>query len=146
MKYILIITFLVSLIGHIHAQTIEYTYDDAGNRKERKVLVNILPTDSETSATARNKSNTKLDKLHEDIRKSISIYPNPAQDQLRITIEHELPNATMELFDLSGKLMSQHLLKDFNNSLDISNYSSGEYILVIKNKEFIGQWKVVKIE
>ena len=43
MKYLSTITFLVwATICSIQAQTIQYSYDNAGNRIQRKVFVNIV--------------------------------------------------------------------------------------------------------
>lgn len=147
MKYILIIAFLVSAtICSIQAQTIQYTYDNAGNRTQRKVLVNLVPPDTETAAIARNSSVTELEDEQDTILKSIQVFPNPTQDQLQISIGVELPNATIELFDLSGKLLQQQKLRGGQQSLDIAKQVSGEYLLVIRNEFFSEHWKVVKIE
>ena len=147
MKYLSIITFLVCVtVCSIQAQTIQYSYDNAGNRIQRKVFVSIVSPEAEATASARNSPFPEATTEQVAIQNSIKVFPNPAQNQLQITLGEELQNATIELFDLPGKLMIKSPLRGLNHSIDLTQQSSGEYILVVRNREFLGQWKVVKIE
>lgn len=60
-----------------------------------------------------------------------SFYPNPAFDNLTIEVDED---ALIEVFDLTGKrIRSLHAYKG-SNSIDLSNWISGIYILRISNE------------
>jgi len=78
------------------------------------------------------------------IGNTVLVYPNPVSDQLRV--ENKVAeDATVTLFDLSGKLLTQHQLLA-NSTLDIpmNVFNSGSYILNIKSVSQISNHKIVK--
>ncbi len=81
-----------------------------------------------------------------DNAKPVKAYPNPAQNILFIdakTIGTE--TATIKLFDVSGKLMSEEKLNVFANpSIDISNLNAGLYFAEITNGKQTYRTKFVK--
>lgn len=63
----------------------------------------------------------------------LSIYPNPADNTLNIQSSLILEGAKVEIYDMLGKsIYSNQLL---NNSIDISNFDSGIYMLNITTDE-----------
>jgi len=70
-----------------------------------------------------------------------SIYPNPAQDF--IYLENVPDGSILKVFDLQGKLLI-HDVRDIKNNLDISNLSTGTYIVVITNDGAVGTQKIIK--
>ena len=73
--------------------------------------------------------------LAEDEESHISIYPNPANDN--ITIELSSDCHTIEIYDSFGRMMmSQQVAETLSQQLvdvDISKYPSGLYLVVVKN-------------
>lgn len=65
----------------------------------------------------------------------ISVYPNPVDDVLNIQSSVVLDGAIVEVFDMLGKNIYKNSL--FNNSIDISNFDSGIYMLNITTDEGI---------
>ena len=63
----------------------------------------------------------------------ISVYPNPANDILNIQSSIVLDGAKVEIFDMLGKNIYRNAL--LNNSIDISNFDSGIYLLNITTDE-----------
>lgn len=62
----------------------------------------------------------------EDVKKQISIYPNPTKDFLNI-LSNGVNFTESVIYDLSGKL----ILKSKNNRLDVRSLPTGTYVLVI---------------
>jgi hypothetical protein len=79
------------------------------------------------------------------VGKNISIYPNPAKDQITISTAASLKNASVSIFDMTGRLVHEkNNLEGKSNVIDISNYDSGIYFFEInQSNEFI-RAKVIK--
>lgn len=81
---------------------------------------------------------------------SVSIYPNPVEQNLYINIpKNEISKIkTIRIFDLQGSLirsMNIHELK--NGSIDFSKETTGEYFMIFYNeqKQIVNNLKIVKI-
>lgn len=73
----------------------------------------------------------------------ISVYPNPVTEVLRIVNEGKLANASFSIVDVLGKTVVQS--KTLNNdAIDVSNLSSGVYILSVSSEEGAQQFKFLK--
>ena len=64
---------------------------------------------------------------------SISIFPNPALNQLNISASN-ISNGTYSIYDLTGRLLAQSQISGISNTIDISNLRSGQYILSISDE------------
>jgi len=62
----------------------------------------------------------------------ISIFPNPVKTHLNITIRTTSEKFMIELIDLQGRLMQRISGINGLNSIDLSSYHSGPYIICIK--------------
>jgi alpha-glucosidase (family GH31 glycosyl hydrolase) len=75
----------------------------------------------------------------------VAIYPNPSEDMLNISIfENGVQNATIELFDISGKLLLSEALTGHQNNLDISALEAGIYQIRIQANEKMANRKIIK--
>jgi hypothetical protein len=63
------------------------------------------------------------------------IYPNPSAEILNIDLIEETPNATLQIFDLLGKIIVEKNLFLKNNTLNISNLEEGIYLVNVKSRE-----------
>ena len=125
----------------IFAQSVvQFTYDATGNRIKREFIPDIPNLTGQTSE-ARNSQlgETQLQEV-------ITVYPNPTKDYIQIEVGEELPNATIELFDIFGRQLSKESLNGYRHAINVSHRPSGQYILIIRNKDFREEWKIVKIE
>jgi hypothetical protein len=62
----------------------------------------------------------------------IKLYPNPAKDKLYLAnISSELNNATLEFYDVAGKLIHSEKL---NEQIDLSSFTKGIYLLKVKTQ------------
>lgn len=78
-------------------------------------------------------------------QEDVSIYPNPAVDQLTI----ELPNdrqAEVEIYDMVGSMVRSERLTSARNVVDMSELPAGQYIYRIKTEKNTLNGKVMKIK
>ena len=61
--------------------------------------------------------------------KALKVYPNPAKNTL--IIDNETAIKSIAIYNLQGKLMTTAYV----NTIDISNYSAGMYLLEVHNTE-----------
>lgn len=61
----------------------------------------------------------------------ISIYPNPANNQLHINIKNQLSKASYEMFNAIGLKMDEGIIQDESILLDVSSLTKGIYIIKI---------------
>lgn len=77
---------------------------------------------------------------------SISLYPNPSSDYVKIITSDLSETAKINVFDVLGKLTFSDLTDDINNySLDVSNLKSGIYFITISTKTKSSSNKFIKI-
>ncbi len=75
-------------------------------------------------------------------------YPNPAFDKLFVSLDgFQATPLTVQLFDLSGKLLQSQRLTQGMFVMDMSKYDSGLYFCVVRNgdNEMVSVQKVVKV-
>ena len=79
------------------------------------------------------------DNIDEISENEITIYPNPANDVLRIIIDQTIDY--VELIDLNGKT----IIQASDNSIDISNIPNGLYLMKIntKNNSFVKKVSII---
>lgn len=71
----------------------------------------------------------------------IKVYPNPTTNKVQIEIPKEITKYSVELYDLSGRLIQ---LQENLDILDLSNYPTGMYLLNVKTKGNTYFNKIVK--
>ncbi|MDR2887835.1 MAG: T9SS type A sorting domain-containing protein [Bacteroidales bacterium] len=139
-----------------------YRYDSSGNRTQRTI---VFSTTSASSASAPS-SVTFADEVHPDTRTSspgdfyddyqhyedvlgerkVVIYPNPTRGLIRIDFDGyaALDNARLLLYNIQGRLLYQEHRVGQSNTLDLSSYPSGMYILHLVEGSVRNQWKIIK--
>ena len=65
--------------------------------------------------------------------KGFAIYPNPAKGEVNISLTKVSKGASYQIVDLSGKLISNGLLENEKNKVNISGLKTGTYRIVISN-------------
>mgnify|MGYP000958615018 CR=1 FL=1 len=120
---------------------IKYTYDSAGNRlsRQKEIVVQtrgVLSDDEgEPSIYEEKLSETK-----------VTIYPNPTRGMLKVDISgvEKFENARISLYDLTGKLLQQWAGISQSNEIDLSERTSGVYIMQIVYNGNASSWKIIK--
>lgn len=75
---------------------------------------------------------TKVEDLN--VNFAVNIFPNPTSDLINLTLE-KYEGLTLQLFDISGKLINQTLLTDVKTTISVTQYPKGSYLLALTNKE-----------
>ena len=73
---------------------------------------------------------------------SISIYPNPSDDIINVEIEN-IGNATIEIYNISGRLIFSKAFDSEVEKIDISGFSKGIYIVKVMQDNTLNVGKVV---
>jgi hypothetical protein len=63
---------------------------------------------------------------------SLSIYPNPASNQLNITVSEALIGENYSIYNSVGQLVLTNKIQSTQTIIDVSNLSQGTYALVLK--------------
>lgn len=77
-------------------------------------------------------SNNSASILESEVFRDLSIYPNPTKSILNIDTEGE-KIVSVRVFAISGQLVESEL--NTNNTLDVSNYKNGMYILQVETQK-----------
>lgn len=80
----------------------------------------------------------------DDFTKDIHIFPNPTGDYCFIRFDTYEANSypiTMQVFDISGRLINEQTIVQNNQRLSLNNMINGVYVvkMIIENKVFIGK-------
>lgn len=105
-----------------------------------RVASNTSGFNANVAATAQQIQKEELGQVevNEDLSKVV-IFPNPTRNALNI---RNLPvDASLQLFDLNGKLL---INTKYTETLDLTNYSNGIYILSVKTETAVRRIKVIK--
>jgi len=73
---------------------------------------------------------------------TVNTYPNPTTDYFNITSEAMIQS--VELYDVSGRLVRTSLVNGFETQQNVSNLTNGVYILKIKTQEGEITGKIIK--
>ena len=151
MKIIFLHVFMLSFLFEGFAQNVEFYYDAAGNRKQRKVL--FLKTEAfEETGNNNNTAGSEVTsapelRSYDDIvgERKIVIYPNPTRGMIQIDFQEgdEIKNARLLLYDMQGRLL-QHVNAEQSNTLDLTQYPAGMYIMQMIESDARNEWKIVK--
>jgi photosystem II stability/assembly factor-like uncharacterized protein len=68
-------------------------------------------------------------RLTTDSRANVTVYPNPAVDQMIVTVGRELRDTKMLLTDLAGKVLRSFTIQQLSFTFDLTPYPKGVYIL-----------------
>jgi len=72
--------------------------------------------------------------LHEDVNEFISVFPNPASQNIYISTSHIESNALIQIIDLSGRIIYKKKIIDSDlHMINVSDIVSGMYYLNIVN-------------
>jgi hypothetical protein len=91
---------------------------------------------AQSGTTESNSLNTSKDLL---------IYPNPAKDQVYIQYESTAKQTTLEIYDLTGRLIAKHSTTDAKGiwTVDMQWMAAGVYVVVLKeDNQLITQKKL----
>lgn len=136
---LIIFNLFIIISVRIHSQSsINFSYDAAGNRISRTIVV----------TRASEQSKLQEPSLKNDFEKArVTIYPNPTKGIISISIyggNEELKNSSLALYSISGALITSNRISDRTVTIDISGEAKGMYILKLILDGQTSEWKVIK--
>lgn len=138
MNRIIIILVLLGLAWTVSGQNqIEFTYDEAGNRITRQIVVlakSAIVTDEQLSYEARTGDRV------------IKLYPNPTKGMLNLNIsewDSEIKVAAT-IFDMSGRIILRNTINTPETSFNLSDQPAGSYLLRLLIDKNWMEWKIIK--
>nr|WP_321237448.1 discoidin domain-containing protein [uncultured Psychroserpens sp.] len=80
------------------------------------------------------------------LEESISLYPNPASDVIRINNTSNIGLEGITVYDMNGRIVIQHLVTDnsHNQTINVSELSSGVYMVQIYSNQVHTMKRVIK--
>lgn len=143
-KSFLVFNFLlfISLSAYVQSQTIEYTYDNAGNRVTRQVII-LEPLVAMASRAKKQTVDPTIEQLGE---RTIKVYPNPTKGALAIEVTggDEKEKVEIQLFSAQGVQLQTKKLEIGKTPIDMLSYPAGWYILRLGTGDKIKEIKIIK--
>ena len=132
---------------------VTYTYDLAGNRIGKDVIIVALIQDNQEITQLEKELTLELADANEESlfdeeplsALSFNVYPNPTNEYINIRTSNKSDDYTLGLYDMSGKLISTKTLSGSNERFDLSGNLPGTYYLAIQSKIDQLIYKVIKI-
>lgn len=88
---------------------------------------------------------TSLTVDNNDLSQAINVFPNPAENNLTISIENnQMPNAQITLFDVNGAEVMNFKAMSNNTTMNIADLSAGIYTLKITSANNVAVKKIIK--
>lgn len=74
------------------------------------------------------------------------IYPNPTNGLVNVTLAPGLNNCTIEIYDITGRLVKSTLINQSQSNIDLKDFANGLYTYKVKSaaKTVIKEGKIVK--
>ncbi len=146
---LVLVFFSASLFANGQNQTIYYRYDASGNRTARDIVLKqtrsllSTPLPNIQEDTVNQKSEVYADTL---AKSSVLIYPNPTKNKITVEIQgiEEYNGNGIYLYDQTGRLVLTHKNLSITNNIDVSNLKQGIYFMIIRIKDNISRWRVIK--
>lgn len=134
------------LAGTANAQTFNatYTYDANGNRVTAAI---VYLSQAKSSASSKVEEELAIDPL---TNLTVSIFPNPTQGDLRIDfagVDQELildPSNAIKVWDMQGRILLTVSPLEASNSVNLSDFRNGTYILQLFFKGKVTDYKIIK--
>jgi len=73
----------------------------------------------------------------------VSVFPNPAKDQVTVQLELPVRDLTVRIYNMMGQIVYQNELTNTKTSIDISAFAKGVYTLEVANTHVKGFRKIV---
>lgn len=120
--------------------TIEFFYDDAGNRISRSVPIVML------SRSPNSQNENVIASKEEILEYNISVYPNPTIGEVNLSITGKSidDRTELSLYNTSGSLIYKEKVIDETTRVDLSNNPNGVYLLHLLIGGQVVTWKVIK--
>ncbi|MGC3977573.1 MAG: T9SS type A sorting domain-containing protein [Paludibacteraceae bacterium] len=120
-------------------QKVVYRYDDAGNRIKRSIVVEEITIPRQGVAVPDSN-------IQQVTNYSLRVYPNPTQGALGVEIQgvDEKDKIWLTIFSATGAMLYNKQGYTGLNTIDITSYTDGIYILKVKIGKKLSEYKIIK--
>ena len=143
LKTLLAVLTIMLLPSELDAQNIHYSYDAAGNRIRREIV--LAPEDSLTRQSQVKKAMTSScsDMLS---GKTIRIYPNPTDGILKVDMAgcNDVEQCQVRLFNMSGQQLFNTDAPSSIVTVNLTTQPKGVYLLSIMINGEESTWRIIK--
>jgi hypothetical protein len=124
-----------------------YSYDGSGNRVLREKVIRLksaqLPKDSIALTSPESKVKDVFEEIFE--KKQIAIYPNPTKGMITVEISlSDRDHARIALYDIKGELLFDYQNIVYITAINLSDKTSGTYVMKILINNKPTTWKIIK--
>lgn len=139
--YLLPILALLPLVSSAQG-TIGYSYDAAGNRVKREIVMPV-PKAMAKQQTFAADGQAFTDMLRDH---TVKIYPNPTEGALQVSISGltGTDKCSLGVYTSQGAQILTENVKTDHVDIDISNHPAGVYLLRITINNHSTTWKIIK--
>jgi hypothetical protein len=126
--------------------TVQYSYDKAGNRIQRKLYVctTCRPDQQNGKVASQEKDTTQILAAQH----GLNVYPNPTQDKVNLTLSNLKDDETTSVVvtDETGKTVYSAKNLQLQNEINVSTFNNGTYFFRITMGKDVMVYKVMKIQ
>ncbi|MEO6302354.1 MAG: T9SS type A sorting domain-containing protein, partial [Bacteroidia bacterium] len=84
-------------------------------------------------------------KENKKLSSKLWIYPNPTSGNININLDHNTENASIKVYDLTGKIIYESVINNtYKASVNLNDFAAGLYFLEIKEGDFKQVEKIIK--
>jgi len=80
----------------------------------------------------------------ENFSNAINIYPNPTNNFLTLKLAEKISEAEIKIYNLLGELQTNKIIANETNTIDVSLFATGIYVIEIVNEGNVSRQKFVK--
>jgi hypothetical protein len=143
-KTILFFNLFALWASAVASQTIQFAYDEAGNRISRVIVFNTSGNTLRSGGAETDATSLFEEQLATDLQ--VKIYPNPTKGRLQVELSGMETDETAQfaLFGLNGEKLLQMETISPLTPIDMSTYPTGIYVLTLTIRGQSTDYKIVK--
>lgn len=134
----------VAMAGRAQNAIVHFGYDGDGNRISRTLTIDRNEEKSQAADSTTNLAGI-IETLDDDGNATLSIYPNPTHDILTVAVDGlSEKSATLSIVTVSGSVVLSREMSDGKHEFDLSEMSTGIYMLLFSSPNITKSWKIIK--
>ncbi len=135
--------------GSMHQFDVAYIVAAADEGEKRSCVDNLLALiDGVKETYSVNADNfgihPSLKTPEQSMDELFQVYPNPVEDRFRIDIDSEVKDASYQITDIKGRILTSGHLLYSQTEVDCSTYKQGIYLLIISSTQGTFTKKMIK--